>query len=125
MKIKIKLCSCKAEFIDLCSFFQQIKEDVAFHFVFVENKMILKNESNITMMRKPYNYGDLEVVKGIITRKFIITQNNHDYELRVLLKNLLMKVEKNMKQQRISQALLSYHGSKKTHNVQSNLLLLY
>ena len=77
------------------------------------------------MMRKPYNYGDLEVVKGIITRKFIITQNNHDYELRVLLKNLLMKVEKNMKQQRISQALLSYHGSKKTHNVQSNLLLLY
>ena len=57
------------------------------------------------MMRKPYNYGDLEVVKGIITRKFIITQNNHDYELRVLLKNLLMKVEKNMKQQRISQAL--------------------
>ena len=56
-------------------------------------------------MRKPYNYGDLEVVKEIITRKFIITQNNNDYELRVLLKNLLMKMEKNMNQQRISQAL--------------------
>ena len=67
--------------------------------------MILKNESYITIMRKPYNYGDLEVVKEIITRKFIITQNNNDYELRVLLKNLLMKMDKNMKQQRISQAL--------------------
>ena len=67
--------------------------------------MILKNESYITIMRKPYNYGDLEVVKEIITRKFIITQNNNDYELRVLLKNLLMKMEKNMNQQRISQAL--------------------
>ena len=67
--------------------------------------MILKNEGYITIMRRPYNYGDLEVVKEIITRKFIITQNNNDYELRVLLKNLLMKMEKNMNQQRISQAL--------------------
>ena len=41
--------------------------------------MILKNEGYITIMRRPYNYGDLEVVKEIITRKFIITQNNNDY----------------------------------------------
>ena len=79
MKIKIKLCSCKAEFIDLCSFFQQIKEDVAFHFVFVENKNDFEKESYISIMRKPYNHGDLEVVKEIITRKFITTQNNNNY----------------------------------------------
>ena len=82
--------------------------------------MILKNESYITIMRKPYNYGDLEVVKEIITRKFIITQNNNDYELRVLLKNLLMKMEKNMTQQRISQALLSYDGVRK-HSISNQI----
>ena len=121
MKIKIKLCSCKAEFIDLCSFFQQIKEDDAFHFVFVENKNDFEKESYISIMRKPYNHGDLEVVKEIITRKFIITQNNNDYWISCLLNEDGKEYDtaKNIT------SLIKLWRSKKTLNIQSNLFLLY
>ena len=65
----------------------------------------------ITIMKKAYNYGDLDVVRNIIDKMFIITQNDNDYLTSCLIKEIINENSKEyISSQRISQALLSYKG---------------
>ena len=67
-------------------------------------------------MKKAYNYGDLNVVRNIIDKIFIITENENDYLTSCLIKEIINENSNEyMTSQRISQALLSYKGIRKNN----------
>ena len=75
-------------------------------------------------MKKAYNYRDLNVVRNIIDKMFIITQNDNDYLTSCLIKEIINENSKeNITSQRISQTLLSYKGVRK--KTMSNQMYYY